>query len=159
MGADMYEKIADGFNNDYNCCQTVLRYACEKLGVAEDTALRLAAGFGGGMRRGETCGCVTAALMALGMAYGSPTCETEKARFKEFVEEFESRFRNKNGSLLCRELLGMDFGKPEEREKILESGILKSKCPQLACDASFILDKMLLSNPQEMGVGCSCGNH
>ena len=159
MTAEMYEQIGDSFNQNYNCCQAVLRYASGLLGFDEDTALKLAATFGGGMGHGDTCGCVTAGLMALGLAYGNPKCEEDKKLLAEFKAEFESRFRNKNGSLKCRDLLGLDFDKPEEKAQILESGVLKSKCPQLACDAGFILDRLLLQKPQAMGVGCSCGNH
>lgn len=159
MTAEMYEKIGESFNQNYNCCQAVLAYASELLGFDKDTAIKLTAAFGGGMGHGETCGCVTAGLMALGLAYGSMHCEEDKKRLTEFKAEFESRFRNKNGSLKCRDLLGLDFDKPEEKARILESGVLKSRCPQLACDAGFILERLLLSQPREMGVGCSCGNH
>lgn len=159
MTAEMYEMIGECFNQDYNCCQAVLSFASDLLGFDKNTALKLAAAFGGGMGHGETCGCVTAGLMALGLAYGNPHCEEDKKRLSEFKAEFESRFRNKNGSLKCRDLLGLDFAKPEEKAQILESGVLKSRCPQLACDAGFILERLLLLQPREMGVGCSCGNH
>lgn len=156
---NLYQEIDQNFEKKYNCCQVVLAYVSERLGLCEDTALRLGAAFGGGMGQGDTCGCVTAGLMAIGMHYGNGLNEEEKKELMEALEEFKSRFKNKNGSLNCRDLLGLDFGKPEEKAKILESGILKVKCPQLACDAGYILDRLLLEETLVIHAGCGCGHH
>lgn len=155
--SDMYQKIADNFDKKYNCCQVVLAYACSKLGLDEETAIKFAATFGGGMGHGETCGCVTGGLMALGLAYGDGLNEDEKKLLMEAKAQFETKFKDKNGSLKCRDLLGLDFDKPEEKEKIMASGILKQRCPQLACDAGFILDRLLLQSPCAINAGCSGG--
>lgn len=83
-----------------NCCQAVLMSTCEQFGLTQEQAYHLAAFFGAGMRRGEVCGAVTGALMALGLKYGDENnrkCE----RSKEFLKAFETQF----GALLCRELL------------------------------------------------------
>lgn len=157
--SEMYEKIADNFNKNYNCCQVIFAYACSKLGFDQETAIKIAAAFGGGMGYGDTCGLVTGGLMALGLIYGDGLDAESKKRLQAAKEEFESRFKNKNGSLMCRNLLGLDFSKSEEKAQILESGLLKGKCPQMACDAAFILDRFLIDKPCELGVGCSCGNH
>ena len=35
------------------------------------------------------------------------------------AKEFESKFREKNKSIICREILGYDIGKPDEFEKAI----------------------------------------
>ena len=52
----------------YNCCQSVLIPFCDLCGIDRDTAMRLGAHFGSGMRHGGTCGAVSGALMVLGLA-------------------------------------------------------------------------------------------
>lgn len=83
-----------------NCCQAVLMSCCEQFGISEDRAYHLAAFFGAGMRRGEVCGAVTGALMALGLKFGDEN-NRQCNRSKEFLKAFEEEF----GPLQCRELL------------------------------------------------------
>ena len=83
-----------------NCCQAVFMSCCEKFGITQDQAWRLGAFFGGGFRRGEVCGAVSGAIMALGMAYGDEN-NRQCGKSKEFLRDFEEKF----GSVLCRELL------------------------------------------------------
>ena len=52
----------------YNCCQSVLVPFADLCGLDKETAFRLGANFGSGMRHGSTCGAVTGALMVLGLA-------------------------------------------------------------------------------------------
>ena len=84
----------------FNCCQSVLCSACARCGLDEETGYRLGAFFGAGMRRGEICGCVSGALMAIGMVHGDEHNRESKASIK-FLKEFE----NKYGTLRCREIL------------------------------------------------------
>ena len=86
-----------------NCCQTVLGSCCEKLGLPAETAYRLGAFFNGGMRRGEVCGAVSAAVMALGLRYGDENNrQCEKSR--EFIDAFQEAY----GALRCYDLIGED---------------------------------------------------
>ena len=52
----------------YNCCQSVLVPFADLCGLDKETAFKLGANFGSGMRHGSTCGAVTGALMVLGLA-------------------------------------------------------------------------------------------
>ena len=83
-----------------NCCQAVLMSCSEEFGLSEQQAYQLAAFFGAGMRRGEVCGAVTGALMALGLRYGD-TNNRQCSKSKEFLKAFEEEF----SSLICRQLL------------------------------------------------------
>ena len=107
----------------YNCCQAVLCPVCEQFGMEEETAYRLGAFFGGGMRRGEVCGCISGALMAIGLRHGD-----ENNRKCEESQKFLKVFEEKYGSLICRELLKQN-GKPI--------------CPQLIAFAANYLEEEL----------------
>lgn len=140
------ENIAERYAKKYNCAQVVLTYAADKMGFDKDCALKMAANFGGGMGRGETCGCVSGALMALGLKYaGDPADEDAKKALGAKRVEFEKRFLANNPSLLCKELLGYDFSIPGEREKAMEAGLLKTECPRFAAEAAAILDELLFA--------------
>ena len=139
------EKAGACFAGGIDCSQVVFGHAAEAIGLDKDTARRIAAAFGGGMWRGETCGCVTGALMAIGYKYGHAAEgdeETKNAMLQKKAA-FEEAFTAKRGSLICKELLGYDLSKPEEMEKIMEEGLLATLCPLLAAEACGILDQVL----------------
>lgn len=105
-----YEEKATALHESgENCCQAVLGACCEKFDLDPETASRLGAFFGAGMRRGEVCGAVSGALMALGLRYGD---EHNRKSLKSL--EFMKAFREKYGSTLCKELLGADSKKKKE---------------------------------------------
>ena len=61
------EIAADLFRKEIDCSQIVLGYAANKVGMKDEDALKISSAFGGGIWYGRTCGCVSCALMALGM--------------------------------------------------------------------------------------------
>lgn len=133
------------FEQDYNCAQSVLAHAAEDLGMDEEEAMKIASGFGGGMHLGEACGCVTGALMAIGLKYGfsEPNDSVGKKICDAKTMEFLRKFKEKNGALRCKELLGLDVSVPEEKAKIGELGLIHNKCPGFVCSACEILDELL----------------
>ena len=98
----------------YNCAQIVLCSYAEELGIDEETLFRISEGFGAGMGgMMQTCGAVTAMFMALGLANSSgdlQACDTKPQTMKK-VRELAAEFEKKNGSIVCRELKGIDTGK------------------------------------------------
>ncbi len=98
------------FKKGYNCTQAVLCTFAEQLGLSEKEALRISQPLGGGMcRMRETCGTVTGMLLALGLLEGSdnPADKGAKDAIYAHGQELAARFRNLNGSIECRELLGL----------------------------------------------------
>ena len=89
-----------------NCCQSVLCTLGSYTGLPEQTATRLAYGFGGGMLTGNICGAVTGAMMAIGLACttGSDP-KTEKPECAALCEKLQARFRDELGTLLCADIL------------------------------------------------------
>ena len=61
----------------------------------------------------------------------------------QFGGEFMSRFVERNGTVVCRELLGYDLTKPEDKEKIRELGLFQKMCPKMVQSATEIVEKML----------------
>ena len=107
-------EIKDKHTRGYNCAQIVLCSYAEELGIDEETLFRISEGFGAGMGgMMQTCGAVTAMFMALGLANSSgdlQACDT-KTQTMEKVRELAAEFEKKNGSIVCRELKGIDTGK------------------------------------------------
>lgn len=116
----------NNFQNGCNCAQAVLLAFCEDYGLDRDTAMMLGTSFGSGMAGlRETCGTVTGANMVIGLALGKNK-PAANAAFRKFAEEF----KEKNGSLVCRELLAIRIK-------------TRLTCADLCKDAGDILEKIL----------------
>ncbi|HIC95821.1 TPA: C_GCAxxG_C_C family protein [Candidatus Bipolaricaulota bacterium] len=145
---DRIEEAVSYFEEGFNCAQAILGAFGPGFGLDRELALRLASSFGGGMGRlGETCGAVTGALMALGLKYGyGPTWagdEEAKERAYDLARSFIAEFKGRNGSVLCRELLGCDLSTPEGQRRAKEEGLHISHCPRFVRDAAEILEHLL----------------
>ena len=135
------------FLEGYNCSQAVLCAFEDITGFDRETAARLASSFGGGMgRMREVCGAVSGALMVLGLAegYADPKDPEAKKAHYHRVQEFAAHFKEKNGSIICRELLAGSGAKPgNEPESRTEAYYKKRPCAELVADAAGILEEML----------------
>lgn len=143
------DKAKKLFNEQhYHCSQAVFAAFAEQLGLNEREALKIGGCFGGGMNEGEVCGCVTGALMALGLKYGQADVEDMNSREKsrQLAMEFYDCFKLENGSCLCRELLGYDFGKPEDVELIRKHKPYLAKCPKLVESATKLVCDIMEKN-------------
>ena len=91
--------------NGFNCAQSVLDSAAgTRPAWTKDTAKRVAAGFGGGVRCGEICGSISGAVMAFGLAADQATAT---AMTKQMTQSFRAEF----GCLRCQELVAKNGGK------------------------------------------------
>ncbi len=143
---DRKEKAAGKFETGLSCSQSIFSSYGPDYGIDEQSALKIATAFGGGMAHmANTCGAVTGALMVLGLVYGRSTVEDEAAKEKtyELVREFVERFMKKHGSIMCRELLGYDMSTPEGEQKIEELGLTAERCPGFVRTAAEILEALL----------------
>ena len=129
-------EIAQQFMLGRSCGQCTLGEYADELGYDVEETDRFAACFAGGMLMGQTCGAVTGALMAIGLAFE----DTEKAHEK--AQEFTKRFAERNGSCLCEKLLGCNMGIPEEKERARAEGKLTQLCPGLVVSALELLDEI-----------------
>ncbi len=119
-----YQKKAEElFCEGYNCAQAVFLTFAEDLGLEKETALRLSSSFGGGMGGlREVCGAVSGMFMAAGLAQGytGKKVPEEKKEHYARIQRMAEEFSKENGSLICRELLGLakgDTPMPQERTR------------------------------------------
>jgi C_GCAxxG_C_C family probable redox protein len=140
------EEAVSCFNEGFMCSQALLSTYGAQFGLDRGTALKVSAAFGGGMgRMGETCGAVTGAFMVIGLKYGRTAVQDTQSHentnrlVKEFVDEFKSR----NGSIVCRELLGCDLSTREGQKAFMEKNLRTTLCPRLVRDAAEILEQLL----------------
>ena len=138
-------QINSGFQNCIHCSQQVLMEWAVELGYDREEAARMAAPFGGGMFHGDTCGAVAGAMIAIGMKYGNsdPNGFEKDLAMREIVKKFQDEFIARNGTTICRELVGHDFSKPGELDKALENGRIYEVCPKFVQDALEILDMIM----------------
>jgi C_GCAxxG_C_C family probable redox protein len=134
------------FRNGFNCSQAVFSAYSEQLGLNQETALKIACPFGAGIgRTAETCGAVTGAYMLIGLKYGKSKPEDNEAKEKSYalVKEFNEKFKELHGSILCKELLNYDMKNPEDLRQIKEEGLWDTLCPVFVRDSARIIEKLL----------------
>ena len=136
------------FMNGNNCSQAVLLAFCEDFGLEKETAIKISEPFGGGMgRMREVCGTVTGMFMVIGLAMGNDNSKdnTTKKNVYKSVQELAAKFKEDNGSIICRELLGFQKNNkesyvPSERTNEYYK---KRPCPELCKYAADILEEYL----------------
>jgi len=138
------EKARELFAKGYNCAQATLSAFCAEEGLDAASAFRLASGFGGGVRYGELCGAVSGAIMAIGLKCGFfiEGDFDQKAYCNGKTIEFLEEFRKANGSILCRDLLGIDIRRADDHNTPEAKEAHKEKCPPLVASAVRLLEGM-----------------
>lgn len=140
------EKAYQLLNQQYHCSQALLGAYAADIGLDLKTAFKISTCFGGGMRQGGTCGCITASLLVLGMVlgfYDSQDKEQEiygNKKTAEFIKLFTEKM---NGAVNCRDILGKDISKPEDMAYIRKEKLILQKCPYALNVSIDILDEML----------------
>jgi C_GCAxxG_C_C family probable redox protein len=140
------ESAVECFNNGCNCAQAVFISFCEELGLDKKFGLKLACPFGGGMgHTGGACGAVTGALLVIGLKYGPESSESGDIKVVNYkiVQDFISRFKGRNGSANCTELIGYDLSDETRLNLARQAGVFKTKCPKYVSDAVEILESIL----------------
>lgn len=139
------KKAEELFMTGLNCAQSVAAAFADVMELSETAAAKLACGLGGGVgRQREICGAVSGAAMVLGFVFGGENGENKKAAYEK-VRAFSQRFREKNGSMICRELLSLSQGAEEDAtpQERTNEYYEKRPCAKLVCDAAEILEAML----------------
>lgn len=105
------ERAVDYFMQGYNCSQSVVAAFADLYGMDEETAVRIAAGFGGGVGRMRMmCGAVSGIVMLVGLDCGQTKGNDRngKSDCYKAVQELLAQFKEQNGSIICAEILGLD---------------------------------------------------
>ena len=141
----MAEKWASElFKCGYNCSQSVFAAHAAKFGIDTATALKLSAPLGGGVgRMREVCGAVSGMFMVAGLKYGysDPSAKQEKAELYALVQNLAAGFKEKNGSIICKELLGVSDTSPTPEPRTA-AYYKKRPCVELVGDAAELLENL-----------------
>lgn len=106
------QKAIDLHHKGYNCAQAVVCAYCDLFGLDEETAYRASEAFGFGMGQMEVCGALAGACMLAGLknSGGLQAVGKTKAETYKLDRQLAAAFREKNQSVLCRELKGVESG-------------------------------------------------
>ena len=142
-------KAKEYFEQGYNCAQAVMLAFEDETGIPSETAAKLSSSFGGGMARlREVCGAISGSFLAFAAIYGisDPKDNVGKAAQYKDLQELAAKFRNENGSIGCRELLGLTQKTSEPTpEKRTDEYYRKRPCGELVATAAQILDEYIQS--------------
>ena len=67
----------------------------------------------------------------------------QKERSYETIRQFAEKFKARNRTLVCRELMGVDVSTPEGFAESKAKNIARTVCPKFVRDAAEILEEML----------------
>lgn len=118
----------------FNCAQAVACAFAEEVGVDEQVLFTAGEGFGLGMGGMDgTCGALSGAIMLAGFKNSDGNIENPgtKADTYKLSKEMVSRFKEKTGSTVCKELKGV------------ESGTVLCSCPDCICKGVEVVEEVL----------------
>ena len=156
MKIDIEERVAKAkrlFKEEgYNCCQAVVLAYNDIFGIDDKTAAAMSAGFGGGMgRMREVCGSVSGMVMLAGLVApaNDPSIKVDRTRNYALVQEVAGEFREMNGSIVCRDLLGLSEESKKQKESPEPSDrtpeyYKKRPCEELVGISARIIGKKIL---------------
>ncbi len=134
------------FQQGYNCAQAVALAFADLTSFEPDTLAKMSSSFGGGMGRlREVCGAVSGAFLIDGMleGYSTPTTGEEKMEHYARIQALAGEFKQKNGSIVCRELLGGVASTSPTPDARTDEYYKKRPCVELVGDSAEILEKHL----------------
>lgn len=141
-------KAGENFRAGYNCAQSVFLTFAPEFGIDDEMALKMSSSFGGGMGRlREVCGAVSAMFMVAGLKYGytEPNNDQTKAKHYELIQKLAQEFKEKYGTIVCRNLLGLPNGAdspiPSKRTKEYYK---ERPCEEFVKFAAEIIEKEIL---------------
>jgi C_GCAxxG_C_C family probable redox protein len=118
----------------------------EAYGLDNETLLWTCIAFNGGIagQQSAPCGAVSAATVCLGLHHSCPLADKPRAKqerldAREDASQLVKSFIAKFGTIVCRDLIGLDFSKPEAYRQFQESGMAKDKCDKYV---QFVIEKL-----------------
>ena len=133
------------FMDGCNCAQSVAAAFSSEMNMDQQQVKRLTIGFGAGVGRlREICGAVSGMAFVISALY-----DEDKGAIYVRIQDVAEQFRTQAGSLVCRELLGLEIAGadspvPQERTADYYSS---RPCPRLVQQAADILEAYLADNP------------
>ena len=145
------EAATENFKKGYNCSQALVLAFSDLLSMDEATLLKLSSSFGGGMGRlREVCGSVSGMFLVAGLLYGYDGPETGAVKAEHYarIQELARRFEEQHGSIVCRQLLGLNIRHDDPTPEARTNEYYKKRpCPEIVGDAAEILEQYIKENP------------
>ena len=142
------QRAIENFRTGYNCAQAVFLAYSDIYNVEEKLAKQLAAPFGGGIgRMREVCGALSGAFMLVGLKYPADDPENKEAKMENYaaVQRVAAPFREKHGTIICRELLDAKRAKPEtDLADPFGEYLAKNPCARFVADTAEIIGRELV---------------
>lgn len=141
----------DLFLEGFNCAQAVAVAFADVTGMDKKEAAKLASPFGGGMgRMREVCGAVSGMYMVLGSLYGYDNSDdnASKKQLYQDVQMLAEKFRQENGSIICREILKNPAADPNPSPRTAEY-YQKRPCARMVMTAARLMDAFIAEHPLE----------
>lgn len=148
---DLEERIQTAvrnFESGYNCAQSVFLTYADLLNLDLETAKRMSVSFGGGVgRMREVCGTISALAMLTGFRYPVADTTDQEARTRNYamVQRAAGRFKEKYGTIICRDLLPPDDAASTHPAPDLRTQAYYGKrpCGKYVAEAARIAGEML----------------
>ena len=142
------DKAEELFRSGCACSQAVFCAFAVEMGMDLATAMKVSSGLGGGVgRMREVCGAITGMAMVVGYKMGNATPDDADAKAKTYalIQKVAERFRQANGSVVCRELLGATKGTvaPSTPDARTPAYYAKRPCAELVRQAAQFLAEEL----------------
>ena len=139
------------FKEGYNCAQSIALAFCDEIGIEKTKLLRMVSSFGGGMGRlREVCGAVSGMIFVAGAMYGYDDPKDMQPQKEHYarIQELAAQFRAQTGSIVCRELLGLE-GKDQSPvpSARTEEYYKKRPCPEMIAIAAQIMEAYRKEHP------------
>ena len=144
-------KAAELFVNGYNCAQSVAVAFCDVTGLDEKFTAKMVSSFGGGMGRlREVCGAVSGMFFVLGYLYGydTPGDDVSKKALYTEMQALAAQFRERCGSIVCREILKNPSTDPTPSPRTAEYYRVRP-CAWMVKTAGDLMDEFIAAHPLE----------
>ena len=111
--SEAVKKALENHDKGYNCAQAVACAFADRLGKDEKEIFELMEAFGFGMGTMGTCGAVSGMAAVVGMVESDGALDAPKTKKTSYkmMKELTNKFIEKNSSIICREIKGVDSGK------------------------------------------------
>lgn len=145
---DRQDRAEELFRKGYNCSQSVFAAFADVLGMSVEEAAKIASPFGAGFGKlREVCGAVSGMTLAAGYlkGYDDPADYESKKELYALIQKMCAEFEAQKGTIICRELLGLQKGEDQAEPSIRTEEYYQSRPCIGACrTAAGIAEKYLL---------------
>lgn len=135
------------FEKEYNCCRSTLLPFADLTDADPDTLCKIAGPYGAGISRlREVCGTVNGMAMTIGLLFGTTDASDADAKERQYalVQKLAGRFKERNGAIICKDLLGLkDESEYRTPSNSMPAYLNGRPCVELVCDMVGIIEEEL----------------